>query len=64
MTPKVGQYSYSRRMNDWCVYICTYADNNGNASEDKVATFQSREEAREYVWQKNGWGKPSKPLTR
>lgn len=60
---KAGQYYYTLRRKYWCAYLCTYADEKGSSGE-KVAEFSTREEAREYVWQMNGWGKPSKPLAR
>ncbi|MBQ7311158.1 MAG: hypothetical protein IJW88_06485 [Alistipes sp.] len=42
-------------------WVWTSVDERG-AEGTFVKDFCSKEQAREYVWQMNGWGKPSKKL--
>jgi len=53
--PKIGEYHYAPRGNDWCVYVWTFAGENGAASADFVVRFGTKEEARRFVYEKNGW---------
>ena len=57
----LGQYHYAPHRCFWGVWQWTSVSENG-ASGTFIKDFRSKEEAREYVWQMNGWGKPSKKL--
>lgn len=64
---KVGQYEYNIRGRAWNVYVCTSVskDENGRvngSSWSYVDTFFLKEDARKFVWEKNGWGTPKKAL--
>jgi len=61
---KLGEYYYQIRFNHFNVYVYTSVSENGAAIGTKVAEFGDREEARRFVWEKNGWGIPKSPLTR
>ena len=62
---KVGQYFYARHRSSFGVWVYDYVnDETGSASGDFVADFQTREEARKYVWKMNGWGTPQTALAR
>ena len=62
---KVGQYFYGRHRSSFGVWVYVYVnEENGSSSGAFVADFQSREEARAYVWKMNGWGVPKKALAR
>lgn len=62
---KVGQYFYGRHRNDFGVWVYDFVDaEKGCASADFVCDFQSREEARAFVWKMNGWGVPKVALAR
>lgn len=54
---KVGQYHYSRRFTSWAVWKCIEVNERG-ASFSKVASFATRDEARNEVYRLNGWGTP------
>lgn len=62
-TYKVGQYHYGRHRSMFGVWVCDFVTENA-ASSSFVADFQTREEARIYVWKKNGWGVPKTALAR
>ena len=59
MKARLGQYYYAPLRNYWGVW--TSVSETG-AMGSKVKEFFDMEEARAYVWQMNGWGKPSKKL--
>ena len=61
MRAVLGQYHYAPHRCFWGVWQWTEVTENG-ASGTFIKDFRSKEEAREYVWQMNGWGKPSKKL--
>ena len=61
MKAVLGQYHYAPHRCFWGVWQWTEVTENG-ASGTFIKDFRSKEEAREYVWQMNGWGKPSKKL--
>lgn len=52
-----GQYNYAPRRQCWGVWQWT-----SETSATFIKFFAAKEEAREYVWKMNGWGKPSKKL--
>ena len=60
---KLGEYYYQIRFNHFNVYVYTSVSENG-AIGTKVAEFGDREEARRFVWEKNGWGVPKSPLSK
>ena len=57
----LGQYHYAPHRNLWGVWVWDYVSETG-ATGTFVKDFHTKEEAREYVWEMNGWGKPSKKL--
>ena len=61
MKAVLGQYHYAPHRCFWGVWQWTEVTENG-ASGTFIKDFRSKEEAREFVWQMNGWGKPSKKL--
>ena len=61
MKATLGQYYYAPHRTRWGVWQWTEVSENG-ACGTFITNFGSKEEAREYVWQMNGWGKPSKKL--
>ena len=62
---KLGEYYYDIRFNHFSVFVYTSVSEDGmSATGTEVATFRDREDARAYVWMKNGWGTPKSPLTR
>ena len=61
MKARLGQYYYAPLRNYWGVWQWTSVSETG-AMGTKVTEFFDKEEAREYVWKMNGWGKPSKKL--
>lgn len=61
MKTVLGKYHYAPHRCFWGVWQWTEVTENG-ASGTFIKDFRSKEEAREYVWQMNGWGKPSKKL--
>ena len=62
---KVGQYFYGRHRSSFGVWVYDYVNEENGASSGKfVADFQNREDARAYVWKKNGWGTPKTALAR
>lgn len=56
-----GQYYYSPHRKSWGVWQWEMVSENG-AMGKFIRDFCTKEEAREYVWQMNGWGLPSKKL--
>ena len=61
MRATLGQYYYEPHRRSFGVWLWTSVSENG-AYGTFVKDFCNIEEAREYVWQMNGWGKPSKKL--
>ena len=61
MKAVLGQYHYAPHRCYWGVWQWTEVSENG-ACGTFIKDFRSKEEAREYVWQMNGWGKPSRKL--
>lgn len=60
---KVGQFFYGRHRSSFGVWCYDYVNvENGSASADFVRDFDTREEARQYVWKMNGWGTPKTAL--
>lgn len=57
----LGQYYYAPHRRSFGVWQWTSVNENG-ASGSFVKDFKTKEEAREYVWQMNGWGKPKSKL--
>jgi hypothetical protein len=57
----LGQYYYAPHRRSFGVWQWTEVSENC-ACGTFIKDFRSKEEAREYVWQMNGWGKPSKKL--
>ena len=57
----LGQYYYATHRLSFGVWQWTSVNENG-ASGSFVKDFKTKEEAREYVWQMNGWGKPKSKL--
>ena len=62
-TYKVGQYHYGRHRRFFGVWVCDSVSKN-SASSSFVADFPTREEARLFVWEMNGWGTPKTALAR
>ena len=58
---KVGQYHYAPHRNYYGVWVWVSVTEK-SASGEFVADFRTKEEARRFVWQKNGWGTPKTPL--
>lgn len=56
-----GQYYYAPHRRCWGVWLWTDVNAYG-AVGTFVTNFGSKEEAREYVWQMNGWGTPKTKL--
>ena len=52
-----GQYNYARHRSLWGVWLWTSVTENG-ACGTFVKDFATKEEAREFVWEMNGWGTP------
>lgn len=61
MKAVLGQYHYAPHRCYWGVWQWTEVSENG-ACGTFIKDFRSKEEAREYVWQMNGWGKPLRKL--
>ena len=61
MKAVLGQYHYAPHRCYWGVWQWTEVSENG-ACGRFIKDFRSKEEAREYVWQMNGWGKPLRKL--
>ena len=59
----LGQYHYAPHRRNWGVWVWTSVTETG-ASGTFVKDFQSKEEAREYVWKMNGWGYPKTKLNQ
>ena len=60
---KVGQYFYGRHRSHFGVWVYDFVSKTA-ASGNFVADFNTREEARAYVWKMNGWGTPKTALAR
>ena len=58
MKAVLGQYHYAPHRCFWGVWQWTEVSETG-ACGTFIKDFRSKEEAREYVWMMNGWGKPS-----
>ena len=61
MKPELGKYYYAPLRNYYAVWQWTSVSETG-AMGSKVKEFFDIEEAREYVWKKNGWGTPKNKL--
>ena len=61
MKAVLGQYHYAPHRRSWGVWQYDWVSETG-ASARFIKDFCTKEEAREYVWKMNGWGKPSKKL--
>ena len=61
MKATLGQYYYAPHRRNYGVWQWTEVLENG-ACGTFIKDFRSKEEAREYVWQMNGWGKPKTKL--
>lgn len=61
MKAVLGQYHYAPHRNQYGVWQWTSVSETG-ACGTFIKDFRSREEAREYVWKMNGWGKPKSKL--
>ena len=57
----LGQYYYAPHRRNFGVWQWTEVSGNG-AYGTFIKDFRSKEEAREYVWQMNGWGRPKTKL--
>jgi hypothetical protein len=57
----LGQYYYAPHRRNFGVWQWTEVSGNG-AYGTFIKDFRSKEEAREYVWLMNGWGKPKTKL--
>ena len=57
----LGQYYYAPHRRSFGVWQWTEVSETG-ACGTFIKDFRSKEEAREYVWQMNGWGKPKTKL--
>ena len=61
MKATLGQHYYAPHRTHWGVWVWDYVSETG-ATGKFVKDFRTKEEAREYAWEQNGWGKPSKKL--
>lgn len=62
---KVGQYFYGRHRSMFGVWVYDQVNNEtGFSSGQFVCDFSNREDARAFVWMKNGWGQPKTALAR
>ena len=57
----LGQYYYAPHRRSFGVWQWTEVSETG-ACGTFIKDFRSKEEAREYVWQMNGWGTPRTKL--
>ena len=57
----LGQYYYAPHRRSFGVWQWTEVSENG-ACGTFIKDFRSKEEARDYVWQMNGWGTPRTKL--
>lgn len=57
----LGQYHYAPHRRSWGVWQYDWVSETGTSARF-IKDFCTKEEAREYVWKMNGWGKPSKKL--
>ena len=55
--PKVGEYFYCRRLSRWAVYEHVTVDEHGCGTSSLVCKFDTMEEARNLVYEHNGWKK-------
>lgn len=60
---RVGQYHYGRHRSSFGVWVCKFVTET-TASSTFITDFQTREEARQFVWKMNGWGIPKTTLAR
>ena len=61
MKAEIGKYYYAPHRRSYGVWQWDWISKKG-ASGRFVKDFQSKEEAREYVWKMNGWGQPKTKL--
>ena len=57
MKAVLGQYHYAPHRNWWGVWQWDSVTENG-ASATFIKDFRTKEEARAFVYEMNGWGKP------
>ena len=57
MKPVLGQYHYAPHRKWWGVWQWDSVTENG-ASATFIKDFRTKEEARAFVYEMNGWGKP------
>ena len=62
-TFKVGQYHYGRHRRQFGVWVCDSVSQH-SACCSFGSDFPTREEARQFVWEMNGWGTPKTALAR
>lgn len=60
---KVGQFFYAKHRSRYGVWVYDFVSDTA-ASGNHVADFSTREEARAFVWEMNGWGTPKTALAR
>lgn len=63
MNAVLGQYHYAPHRNYYGVWVWTYVGKD-SATGEFIKDFDSREEARQFVWKMNGWGRPKTALAR
>jgi hypothetical protein len=61
MIAELGKYYYAPHRNSWGVWQWDWVSETG-ASGTFIKDFFSKEEARKFVWEMNGWGKPKTKL--
>lgn len=61
MKAVLGQHYYAPHRNLFGVWVWDYVSETG-ATGKFIKDFYTKEEAREYVWQMNGWGTPRTKL--
>lgn len=61
MKAKLGQYFYAPHRDWWGVWVYTHVSETGSCGSF-VEDFSTIEEARKFVWEKNGWGQPKTTL--
>ena len=62
MKAQEGQYFYGPHRCTWGVWQWTSVKEDGTATGTFIQDFITKEEARIFVWEQNGWGKPTSKL--
>lgn len=62
MKAVLGQYHYAPHRCSYGVWQWDWVSETGAASGKFIKDFRTKEEAREFVWRMNGWGKPKNKL--